>query len=185
MKNKSCMSINTSMGEIRILRMDRNGVSRIHRILLPEGVQKGGAPPDRTLSADDGQLRDEKDFICLKIREFLSGGAVEFSLKEMDMSICSVFQRKVYMQSRRIPRGRVMSYSQLAKAIGIPEGARAVGMALSRNPFPLVIPCHRIVRATGDLGGFGGGIKLKKCLLEMEGVTFDPKGRVLQGFFTR
>jgi O-6-methylguanine DNA methyltransferase len=62
--------------------------------------------------------------------------------------------------------------------LSAPRAARAVGTALARNPFPLIIPCHRVVRSDGMLGGFGGGLKMKKALLEMEGVAFDRSGRV-------
>ncbi|MFH1910729.1 MAG: MGMT family protein, partial [Pseudomonadota bacterium] len=78
-----------------------------------------------------------------------------------------------------IPRGRVMTYGGLAAKLGLPGGARAVGNALAGNPFPLVIPCHRVVRSGGDLGGFGGGTDMKKALLMLEGVVFDRQGRVL------
>ena len=66
--------------------------------------------------------------------------------------------------------------------MGIPGGARAVGMALASNPFPLVIPCHRVIRTDGSLGGFGGGLKMKKKLLGIEGVAFNEKGKVLPQF---
>lgn len=173
----------TSVGEIRIVWTQKGNASKILRILLPRGDQEARFPLIRTLSDDAGRLHDGIDRLCLQIPEFLSGRAVEFSLKEIDMTNCSLFQRKVLFKTCQIPRGQVMSYGHLAEAIGIPEGARAVGMALSRNPFPLVIPCHRIVRATGDLGGFGGGLTLKKTLLEMERVTFEPKGRVSRACF--
>jgi methylated-DNA-[protein]-cysteine S-methyltransferase len=183
MKNTSCISMATPVGEIRIVWTQKGNVQQVHRILLPEGGQEGSHPPEQIFSENAGQSHEDVNLLCLKIREFLERGAVEFSLKRMDMGVCSVFQRQVYMQARRIPRGRVMSYGHLAESIGIPKGARAVGMALSRNPFPLVIPCHRVIRATGELGGFGGGLKLKKTLLEMEGITFDPKERVLRNCF--
>jgi methylated-DNA-[protein]-cysteine S-methyltransferase len=65
----------------------------------------------------------------------------------------------------------------------VPGAARAVGTALARNPFPIIIPCHRTVRSNGDLGGFGGGLKMKRELLELEGVQFSTTGRVLTDRF--
>jgi len=183
MKNTSCIAMLTPVGDIRIVWTQKEKVRQVYRILLPEGGRQGNRLPDQTFSENAGQPHEDMDLLCLKIREYFEGGAVEFSLDRMDMGVCSVFQRQVYMQARRIPRGRVMSYGHLAESIGIPQGARAVGMALSRNPFPLVIPCHRVIRATGELGGFGGGLKLKKTLLEMEGTAFDPQGRVLRKCF--
>jgi methylated-DNA-[protein]-cysteine S-methyltransferase len=91
----------------------------------------------------------------------------------------------VLQREFRIPRGRVMSYGGLAGRIGHPRAARAVGTALARNPFPLIIPCHRTIQADGTLGGFGGGLKMKRALLEMEGVAFDRAGRVQSSFFYR
>jgi methylated-DNA-[protein]-cysteine S-methyltransferase len=65
-----------------------------------------------------------------------------------------------------------------------PRAARAVGTALARNPFPVIIPCHRAIRGDGTLGGFGGGLKMKRALLEMEGVRFDRYGKVMDDCFT-
>jgi methylated-DNA-[protein]-cysteine S-methyltransferase len=84
---------------------------------------------------------------------------------------------------RTIPRGYVSSYSALAAHIGKPKAARAAGTALARNPFPIIIPCHRTVRTDGSLGGFGGGLPMKRALLEMEGVAFDGLGHVKKKFF--
>ncbi len=88
------------------------------------------------------------------------------------------FQKRVLEASLAIPVGKVMTYGGLAAKLAAPKAARAVGTALARNPFPLVMPCHRIVRSDGSLGGFGGGTEMKRKLLEMEGITFDSKDRV-------
>ena len=79
-----------------------------------------------------------------------------------------------------IPKGKVSTYGRLAEKSGASKGARAVGNALATNPYPLIIPCHRVIRSDGSLGGFGGGLKMKKELLLMEGITFDAKGRSWQ-----
>ncbi len=123
------------------------------------------------------------DAVIGLIERFLAGEAVDFSLECLDLGLCGDFQRKVLRQEFRIPRGRVMSYGGLAASIGHPRAARAVGTALARNPFPLIIPCHRTVQADGSLGGFGGGLKMKRALLEMEGVVFDRNGRVQSSLF--
>ena len=123
------------------------------------------------------------DAVIGLIERFLAGEAVDFSLDCLDLGLCGDFQRKVLRQEFRIPRGRVMSYGGLAARIGHPRAARAVGTALARNPFPLIIPCHRTVQADGSLGGFGGGLKMKRALLEMEGVVFDRNGRVQSSLF--
>jgi methylated-DNA-[protein]-cysteine S-methyltransferase len=82
------------------------------------------------------------------------------------------------METAAIACGKVMSYGDLARKILAPGAQRAVGTALGRNPFPLIIPCHRVIRSDGSLGGFGGGLALKLELLQLEGVEFDEKGRV-------
>jgi methylated-DNA-[protein]-cysteine S-methyltransferase len=83
------------------------------------------------------------------------------------------FELKVWSYLRKIPRGRVKTYSQVAKAIGKPLGVRAVANAIGKNPYPPKIPCHRVIRSDGSLGGYSGkgGIKTKEMLLKKEGIT--------------
>lgn len=113
-----------------------------------------------------------------QIGRFLAGEGVEFSFNGLDLASCGIFQRRVLRLAFQIPRGRVSSYGRMAERLGQARAARAVGGALAGNPFPIVIPCHRIVRADGSLGGFGGGREMKRALLEMEGVAFDDRDRV-------
>lgn len=114
-----------------------------------------------------------------RIQSFLEGDAVKFELDIVALETCSEFQKKVLLAEHEIPRGWVSTYGRIARSLGIPRGARAVGRALSYNPFPIVIPCHRAVRSNGELGGFQGGLKMKRALLELEGVEFSQTGRVL------
>ncbi|MBE9570266.1 MAG: methylated-DNA--[protein]-cysteine S-methyltransferase [Proteobacteria bacterium] len=129
------------------------------------------------------QTNDTIEKICGQIQEFMKGNKVDFSLGYLDMNNCYEFQRKVLLETERIPKGMVISYGRLAGKIHVPQGARAVGSALAGNPFPVIIPCHRVIRSNGELGGFGGGLKMKRTLLEMEGVGFDSKGRVSRDCF--
>ena len=82
------------------------------------------------------------------------------------------FQVKVSTYFRKIPRGRVKTYSQVAKAIGKPLATRAVANAVGKNPYPPKIPCHRVIRSDGSLGGYSGkgGLKTKRFLLKKEGI---------------
>jgi len=114
-----------------------------------------------------------------QIQRFLAGEAIDFDLVLLEFERCSEFQRRVLLADHQIPRGCVSTYGRVAQSIGVPGGARAVGNALARNPFPIVIPCHRVVRADGRLGGFRGGGEMKRALLEMEGVEVSPAGKVL------
>jgi methylated-DNA-[protein]-cysteine S-methyltransferase len=115
--------------------------------------------------------------LCSLVSDFLGGNDVRFPFELVDSSVCYAFQLKVLKAEREIPRGTVAAYSWVAKRIG--SGAvRAVGSALARNPFPIVVPCHRAVRSDGSLGGFQGGLEMKRKLLELEGVQFDSRGHV-------
>jgi len=84
----------------------------------------------------------------------------------------TIFQLKVWNYLKKIPRGKVITYLDLAKAIKMPKAVRAVANAVGKNPYPPKIPCHRVIRSDGKLGGYSapGGIKTKKKLLKMEGI---------------
>jgi methylated-DNA-[protein]-cysteine S-methyltransferase len=114
-----------------------------------------------------------------QIAAFYSGSKIKFDLSVLNLKKLSGFSAKVLKESCKIPYGKVATYSGLAVKAGSPRAARAVGTAMANNPFPLIIPCHRVVRSDGTLGGFGGGLKMKKELLQREGVTFDKKTKVI------
>jgi methylated-DNA-[protein]-cysteine S-methyltransferase len=82
------------------------------------------------------------------------------------------FQLLVWRNLQKIPYGETVSYGQLARQIGSPEAARAVGLANGSNPIPIIIPCHRVIGSNGDLTGFGGGLPVKKKLLSLESGQF-------------
>ena len=103
-----------------------------------------------------------------------------FDLKLLNWSGLSDFSAMVLKQTFKIPRGKVATYSGLAAKAGAPGAARAVGTVMAHNPFPIVIPCHRVVRAGGFVGEFGGGSRMKKQLLEKEGLILDSQERVPQ-----
>ncbi|MFO7652804.1 MAG: methylated-DNA--[protein]-cysteine S-methyltransferase [Candidatus Krumholzibacteriia bacterium] len=91
----------------------------------------------------------------------------------------SVFQRDVFGALLEIPHGQLRTYTQVAAMLGRPHAARAVGQAVGANPVPIVVPCHRVVGADGDLVGFGGGMDLKARLLRLEGHTLGRAARVV------
>jgi methylated-DNA-[protein]-cysteine S-methyltransferase len=170
--------IPSTLGEIGLVRRVDGRRSPVCRILLPEA----GRPMTviiRDLFPDAIPGRRKQDEFCKQIRDFLAGNAVDFRLENLDFGIVKGFARRVLLADGEIPRGRVMTYGCLAASVGVTGGARAVGNVMAGNPFPLVIPCHRVVRSGGSLGGFGGGAEMKKALLMMENVAFDAKGCVL------
>lgn len=125
-----------------------------------------------------GNDHDKEEPFCAAILKWFAGGDWRFENSRLDQSCCYDFQKKVLAETAAVRRGKVITYGGLAKKIAVPNAARAVGTALGRNPFPLVVPCHRVVRSDGALGGFGGGLPMKRKLLEMEGVEFDKRDRV-------
>ena len=103
------------------------------------------------------------------VTAYLAGKAHTFDLP-LDLGGQTRFRVKVWEALRRIPYGRVRSYGWVARKIGKPQAARAVGAACGANPVPLLIPCHRVVAGDGSLGGFSGGLSNKKRLLKLEGL---------------
>lgn len=114
---------------------------------------------------DDGaiaHIREQVDEYCVGKRQTFD---LPYAFTEG-----SNFERAVWEAMARIPYGETVSYGALAKAAGDPTAARAVGVACNRNPLPLIVPCHRVVGADGALVGFGGGLPLKRALLDFESV---------------
>src|SRR5205085_4662842 len=102
-----------------------------------------------------------------QLDEYFSGRLAEFSLP-IDWSLVGDFGRRVLGRTAEIPYGSVSTYGDVARAIGSPRAARATGNALGANPMPIVVPCHRVLRSGGALGGYGGGVERKKQLLALE-----------------
>jgi methylated-DNA-[protein]-cysteine S-methyltransferase len=105
-----------------------------------------------------------------RIASLLAGGRTDFGDIRVDPE-GSAFERNVWQAARRIPCGEVRSYGDIAREIGAPGAAQAVGLALGRNPVPIVVPCHRVLAADGRSGGFSapGGVATKFRILEIEG----------------
>lgn len=108
------------------------------------------------------------DLTVAAVQSALGGGGVK-ALPPLDWSGATGFQRRVWAALLKIPRGEVRSYAQIARQIGSPGAARAVGAACGANPIPLLVPCHRVVAARGGLGGFSAGLAWKVRLLTREG----------------
>ena len=101
-----------------------------------------------------------------QLREYVAGKRAVFDLP-LDPE-GSEFQLEVWQALRRIPYGQTRSYRDIARAVNRPKGFQAIGQANTRNPLPIVVPCHRVIAVDGTMGGYGGGLERKRLLLETE-----------------
>jgi methylated-DNA-[protein]-cysteine S-methyltransferase len=107
-----------------------------------------------------------------ELDEYFAGRRTQFELA-LDWTLVGPFARRVLGAASRIPYGGVLTYAQVAAQAGSPRGSRAAGNALGANPIPIVVPCHRVLRSGGALGGYAGGLERKEFLLALEGTPTD------------
>jgi len=178
MKQKSIRP--PGFGPVVLVFSDHAGPPVLVRVLIPQpgisaekqaAIRYGGLPVSH---------HPVSDALCSRLKAFLRGDAVAFSLDRVDLAACSPFQRAVLLATHAIPRGEVRTYGQIATRAGAPGAARAAGNALARNPFPLIIPCHRAIRSNGLPGGYRGGPEMKKTLLAYEGIVFNESGHAIR-----
>ncbi|MDP9069412.1 MAG: methylated-DNA--[protein]-cysteine S-methyltransferase [Actinomycetota bacterium] len=110
----------------------------------------------------------ELDEVRRELDEYFAGARQRFDFR-IDWALMGPFQQRVLKATYRIPFGKVASYRDVATKAGAPGASRAAGNALGANPIPIVVPCHRVVRTGGQLGGYTGGLHRKEFLLELEG----------------
>jgi methylated-DNA-[protein]-cysteine S-methyltransferase len=141
-------------------RLARGGATRWQAV-LPEGIERA---------------------VDLLTR-YAAGEVVDFSVLSLDINGVPAFERAVYDALRRVPRGQTVTYGELAEKAGSKGAAQAVGTAMARNPWSVVVPCHRVLAAGNKPGGFSapGGLKTKEKLLAMEGVYLDGGAPLLPG----
>ena len=157
---------NTDMGWVAILGSERGLV----RVTLPQRSAQealkllSGVLSYATLSPD--RFKE----LIKRLRAYFNGHKVSFP-DELDLSGATPFQREVWQITRLIPYGETRSYGWLAKKIGKPGASRAIGQALGKNPLPIIIPCHRVICSNGKLGGYSGGLEIKRSLLHLEAVA--------------
>jgi methylated-DNA-[protein]-cysteine S-methyltransferase len=108
------------------------------------------------------------DPVRRELDEYFAGHRRAFDV-ELDWTLVGPFARRVLTVTSEIPYGGVLSYAEVAADAGSPRGSRATGNALGSNPMPIIVPCHRVLRSGGALGGYGGGVERKRWLLELEG----------------
>jgi len=139
----------------------------ITRVLLPHPAGRPGRPFEEGADVPPFVRRAIEGIVAL-----MAGAARDLRDVPLDERGIEPFRRAVYAATREIRPGTTRSYGEVARAIGRPDAARDVGSALARNPFPIVVPCHRVVAANGALTGFSapGGLAAKRRMLEIEGV---------------
>jgi len=155
-------------GVVAIQLPERDRAATRHRLLQRAGAAREAVPPD-------GIGRAVRD-----IQALLGGEARDLSSVVLDTEGVPSFHLAVYELARAIPAGVTATYGEIARRLGLPGAARAVGQALGRNPFPIVVPCHRVLAAGGKTGGFSahGGAVMKLRLLAIEGAP-PPGGPTL------
>jgi methylated-DNA-[protein]-cysteine S-methyltransferase len=140
-----------------LLAGDERGLSVVHFV----NGRRPKSPP-RTWVEDKKPFKE----VVRQLQAYFEGKLKEFELPLVLEG--TEFQLRVWRNLQLIPYGETVSYGQLAKRIGSPDAARAVGLANGSNPIPIIIPCHRVIGSNGDLTGFGGGLPIKKKLLALE-----------------
>ncbi len=164
------MVFNTSWGWAAVL-----GENRIRMINLPYTTDLEEAKNHLKCSGTEIRLIEEGDHsypIINNIRRYFQGHPVENWGAQGDISTLTPFTQQVLEYISHIPYGATKTYGEVAKELGRPRSARAVGQALGRNPLPLLIPCHRVLAQNGGLGGFTapGGVETKRALLALENI---------------
>jgi len=161
------------MSEIAVATMDTPiGTLRVEA--SSAGLRRvvfGGRGAARTTSAEAQKHLDEA---LRQLRQYFAGKRDAFDLR-LDLD-GTEHQKRVWRVLLGIPFGRTLTYGEVAKRLGLPRSARAVGRACATNPVPVVVPCHRVLGGDGKLHGFGGGLWRKRALLEHEGVLTPQLG---------
>jgi methylated-DNA-[protein]-cysteine S-methyltransferase len=146
-----------------------NGITGIH-LPEPDNGRVRALLRRRFPSAREAAPPPAVEAAIAAMTALVSGDSTDLTSVQLDLSGVEEFDQQVYAVARRIRTGETLTYGQIATKLGDPHLARDVGQALGRNPFPLVVPCHRVIAANGRLGGFSarGGVTTKQRLLEIE-----------------
>jgi methylated-DNA-[protein]-cysteine S-methyltransferase len=164
--------------EIGMVWSNAEGKQWVESIYLPGGQETMKNRIVRDFPAIHMKPRAIPDGIDRLIADLYNGKKQHFDLSRLNLSRLTKFSASVLKLTFKIPRGKVDTYSGLAAKAGSPRAARAVGSVMAKNPFPIVIPCHRVVRSDGRPGQFGGGSNMKKQLLAKEGIVLNARGIV-------
>ena len=135
-------------------------------VLLVSFIEKDYGEKISDFIKDGFTLIRSSSSLEVQLKEYFEGVRKEFDLKLITTG--TAYQKKVWSELLKVPYGETVSYGQLARRVGNPRGARSVGMAVHFNPIGIIIPCHRVIRSSGEIGGYASGVFKKKWLLEHE-----------------
>jgi methylated-DNA-[protein]-cysteine S-methyltransferase len=157
-----------------LIAITHEGVADISYLVNSDREAKLGQLEARGILAMERSARVEP--VRDQLREYFAHRRTQFTLP-VDLYGITPFTQRVLQATSLVPFGTVRTYQDIATKIGKPTASRAVGNALGRNPVPVIVPCHRVVRADGSMGWYTGGSQIKETLLDIEGITFPPAGR--------
>ena len=153
----------TSLGWMAALASDRG----IRRLVLPKPSRDQAMQELRLQTTDADHSPPRFNSLRRRLEAYFSGANVDFE-DDLDLEGASGFMVKAWKACQSIPKGEVRTYNWLAEQAGNRRAARAAGLAMSRNPAPILIPCHRVIGSDGSLHGYAGGLAMKQRLLEIE-----------------
>jgi methylated-DNA-[protein]-cysteine S-methyltransferase len=156
-------TLETPIGKLLI----ETNESAVIQILLP-----GKDSEAEDISPENTKIPKVMNDAVRQLKEYFAGKRTEFDLP-LEL-VGTNFQRDVWLALGEIPFGKTISYAELANMVGRPAAFRAVGQANGANPIPIVLPCHRVIASGGKLGGYGGGLNMKRQLLSLEGLPEFP-----------
>jgi methylated-DNA-[protein]-cysteine S-methyltransferase len=153
-------------GAVTRLQLPESHASATENRLRQHGLRALAVPPDTWIAR-----------AITAITDYFAGSEVDLRTVPVDLSAATDFDQRVYLALREVTWGHTTTYGALARAVGEPDAPRAVGRALSRNPLPILVPCHRVVASGGDVGGFSapGGRVTKARLLALEHIVLDDE----------
>ena len=148
----------------------------VKQVFLPCDNKRWLIQKIQTTSPAAEMTTAEAKLFCNQIQAYFEGIPVRPKWELLDMSSLTPLQQGVLRTVGAIPYGQTKTYGQIARQIGRPKACRFIGATMHRNPIPVVIPCHRVVLADGSVGGFGGGVAVKKRLLALEKMSLNRTG---------
>lgn len=169
MRNKNMMdtyytTVETPVGWILLVGRDGHLID----VQMPKPTKNDAlalAPIDSVESSNEfGEITE-------RLRQYFMGECVDFSDVPVSFEGLGEFEQRVLRETMKVPYGKLVTYKLLAVESGSPRAARAVGNTMRKNPLPIIVPCHRVVHSDGSIGGYMGGLDLKRKLLAQEGIT--------------